>query len=66
MSLLKEIIGGSIYQLKDTRSNQTVDIIGYNYLEVLEKSSENGYLFPDDNMIKALSQLRQLSQEKED
>lgn len=64
--LLKEIIGGSIYQLKDTRSNQTVDIIGYNYLEGLEKTSENGYLFPDDSMIKALSQLRQLSQEKED
>lgn len=63
---LKEIIGGSIYQLKDTRSDQTVDIIEYNYLEKLEKTSENGYLFPDDNMIKALSQLRQLSQEKED
>ncbi|HEM4766537.1 TPA: hypothetical protein U1045_001542 [Streptococcus suis] len=63
---LKEIIGGSIYQLKDNRSNQTVDIIEYNYLEKLEKTSEDGYLFPDDNMIKALSQLRQLSQEKED
>ncbi|HFI0216295.1 TPA: hypothetical protein ACGOVI_001496 [Streptococcus suis] len=63
---LKEIIGGSIYQLKDTLSNQTVDIIEYNYLEKLEKTSENGYLFPDDCMIKALSQLRQLSQEKED
>lgn len=30
---LKEIIGGSIYQLKDNRFNQTVDIIEYNYLE---------------------------------
>ncbi|HGO5511170.1 TPA: hypothetical protein ACK2WK_000552 [Streptococcus suis subsp. hashimotonensis] len=55
---LKEIIGGSIYQLKDNHSNQTVDIIEYNYLEKLEKTSENGYLFPDDNMIKALDQLR--------
>ncbi|MFM0684210.1 hypothetical protein [Streptococcus suis] len=63
---LKEIIGGSIYQLKDNRSNQTVDIIEYNYLEKLERTSENGYLFLDENMMKALSQLRQLCQEKED
>ncbi|WP_421385730.1 hypothetical protein [Streptococcus suis] len=56
---LKEIIGGSIYQLKDNRSNQTVDIIEYDYLEKLERTSENGYLFPDDNMIKALDHLRQ-------
>lgn len=62
---LKEIIGGNIYQLKDNRSNQTVDIIEYDYLEKLERTSENGYLFPDNNMIKALSQLGKLSQEKE-
>lgn len=62
---LKEIIGGSIYQLKDNCSSQTVDIIEYDYLEKLEKSSENGYLFPDNNMIKALSQLRKLSQEND-
>lgn len=58
LSFLRKAVGGNIYQLKDNSSNQVVDIISYDYLDDIEKSCVNGYLFPDEKLSQALAQLR--------
>lgn len=58
LSLSRSVIGGSVYQLKDTISGQTVEIISSDYLDEVEKTCINGYLLPDEKLSQALSQLR--------
>ena len=58
LSLSKQVLGGSIYQLKDSDSGQVVEIIESDYLNKVEKACINGYLIPDKNLVEALKQLR--------
>lgn len=58
LSLSREAIGGNIYQLKDTSSNQVVEIIAFDYLNNVEKSCINGYLCPEGILLQALEQLK--------
>ncbi|HEM3697682.1 TPA: hypothetical protein U1C85_000725 [Streptococcus suis] len=61
LSLSRKAIGGNIYQLKDSVSSQSVDIISsenFDYLDDIERSCINGYLIPDEKLFNALSQLR--------
>ncbi|HEM3522882.1 hypothetical protein K6976_04335 [Streptococcus suis] len=62
LSLSRKAIGGNIYQLKDSVSSQSVDIISsenFDYLDDIERSCINGYLIPDEKLFNALSQLRE-------
>lgn len=63
LSLSRQVLGGSIYQLKDSDSGQVVEIIESDYLNKVEKACVNGYLIPDDNLSEALEQLRRLQHE---
>ena len=58
LSLSKQVLGGSIYQLKDSDSGQVVEIIESDYLNKVETACINGYLIPDKNLVEALKQLR--------
>lgn len=60
LSLSRQVLGGSIYQLKDSDSGQVVEMIESDYLNKVEKACINGYLIPDDNLSEALEQLRRL------
>lgn len=60
LSLSRHVLGGSIYQLKDSDSGQVVEMIESDYLNKVEKACINGYLIPDDNLSEALEQLRRL------
>ncbi len=60
LSLSRQVLGGSIYQLKDSDSGQVVEMIESDYLNKVEKACVNGYLIPDDNLSEALEQLRRL------
>lgn len=62
LSLSRKAIGGNIYQLKDSVSSQSVDIISsenLDYLDDIERSCINGYLIPDEKLFNALSQLKE-------
>ncbi|HEM6511298.1 hypothetical protein ACS60J_03380 [Streptococcus suis] len=64
LSLSRKAIGGNIYQLKDSVSSQSVDIISsenLDYLDAIEQSCINGYLIPDEKLFDALSQLREFN-----
>lgn len=63
LSLSRQVLGGSIYQLKDSDSGQVVEMIESDYLNKVEKACVNGYLIPDDNLSEALEQLRRLQHE---
>lgn len=63
LSLSRQVLGGSIYQLKDSDSGQVVEIIESDYLNKVEKACVNGYLIPDNNLSEALEQLRRLQHE---
>lgn len=63
LSLSRQVLGGSIYQLKDSDSGQVVEIIESDYLNKVEKACINGYLIPDENLSNALEQLRRLQHE---
>ena len=58
LSLSRQVVGGSIYQLKDSDSGQVVEIIESDYLNKVEKACINGYLIPDENLSNALEQLK--------
>ncbi len=60
LSLSRRVLGGSIYQLKDSDSGQVVEIIESDYLNKVEKACVNGYLIPDNNLSEGLEQLRKL------
>lgn len=61
LSLLKNMIGGKIYQLRDVSSDKIEEIISVSfegYLSIVEKSCVGGYLIPDELLSKALENLR--------
>lgn len=58
LSLSRQVLGGSIYQLKNSDSGQVVEIIESDYLNKVEKACVNGYLILDEKLSNALEQLK--------
>ena len=58
LSLSRQVLGGSIYHLKNSDSGQVVEIIESDYLNKVEKSCVNGYLISDEKLSNALEQLK--------
>ncbi|MGT2712263.1 hypothetical protein [Streptococcus oriscaviae] len=62
LSLLKVIIGGWVYQLKDIGSDRVEEIVttsNKNYLSIVEKCCVGDYLFPDSLLSVALKRMRE-------